>query len=92
MRFKPQAVALIASLVVVSASGGLMVDFILQSSMAYYGVEPARTEQMHRFQDYAVICLSIFVLATVASIIFGAIAFRRRQQAQTKVLHDSQVA
>jgi len=92
MRLRPHHLALIASLVILLVSGGLMVDFLYRASMAYYDVEPARTQQMHRYQNYADICSVVFIIAAVASIIFGVLAFRRRRRAQTRDLHESHVA
>ena len=92
MRLRPHHLALIASLVILFVSGGLLADFLFRAAMAYYDLEPARTEQMHRFQSYADICSVAFVIAAIASIVFGILAFRRRRRAQTEDLHESHVA
>ena len=92
MRLRPHHLALVASLVILFVSGGLLADFLFRAAMAYYDVEPARTEQMHRFQSYADICSVAFVVAAVASIIFAILAFRRRKRAQAGNLHESHVA
>jgi ABC-type Fe3+ transport system permease subunit len=92
MRLRTQAVALIASLVILVVSGVFVVDYTLGSSMAYYAGEPSRTERMLRLQNFADIWLVVFIIAAVASIIFGVLVYRRRRRAQTKDLHESHVA
>jgi len=93
MRFRSPLFALIASLVILLGSGGLAADFLFREAMAYYdNVEPARMKQMHSFQNYADICSVVFIIAAVASVIFGVLAYRRRRRAHTRDLHESHVA
>ena len=73
--------ALTASLAILLVSGGLVWDFLIRSSMAYYYYDngPVRTQQMQRLQLYAGICSVVFIVAAVASIIFGVLVYRSRR-------------
>lgn len=83
MILRPQPLALIASLVILMVSGGLVVDYTLGSSMAYYADEPSRSERMYRLQLYTEILSVVFIIAVFASIIFGVLAYRSRRRAET---------
>ena len=85
MKVKPHSIALVASLLVLVVSGGLAVDFIIRSSMAYYYYNgPERAEQMERLQIYAEIGFVVFLVAAAASIILGVLVYRNRRRARTR--------
>lgn len=79
VKIKPRLYALIVSLAILVTSGLSVVGNLIESSMAYYTEGPARAGQMQRFQNYATIWFAVLVIASIASIIFGILAYRRRK-------------